>query len=75
LATDLATRPVLTVTPLDDLHTALKRLTELNRDEIPVVDPDDPSRLIGLLARRELIAAYSSQIEALRNPTPEKPKH
>jgi CIC family chloride channel protein len=68
LATDLATRPVITVTPRDDLHTALKRLTELNLDEIPVVDPDDSSRLVGLLARRELVAAYSAQIAALREP-------
>jgi CIC family chloride channel protein len=67
LATDLATRPVLTVTPQDDLHTALGRLTELNLDEIPVVAPDDPGRLLGLLHRRELIAAYSQQIEALRD--------
>jgi CIC family chloride channel protein len=68
LAADLAHRPVLSVTPDDDLHTALKRLTELNGEEIPVVDPDDPGRLIGLLSRRELVAAYTSQIEALRTP-------
>jgi CIC family chloride channel protein len=66
VAADLATRPVLTVTPQDDLHTALSRLTELNVDEIPVVAPDDPCRLLGLLHRRELVAAYSRQIEALR---------
>jgi CIC family chloride channel protein len=66
VAADLATRPVLTVTPQDDLHTALGRLTALNVDEIPVVAPDDPGRLLGLLHRRELVAAYSRQIEALR---------
>lgn len=66
LATDLATRSVLTVTPIDDLHTALKRLTELNLDEIPVVAPDDPTKLLGLLNRRELITTYTSQIAALR---------
>jgi CIC family chloride channel protein len=66
VAADLATRPVLTVTPQDDLHTALSRLTELNVDEIPVVAPDDPGQLLGLLHRRELVAAYSRQIEALR---------
>ena len=54
--------------PDDDLHTALRRLTELNLDEIPVVAPDDPTRLIGLLDRRELVAAYSRQIDALRSP-------
>jgi CIC family chloride channel protein len=68
LADDLATRPVATVTPHDDLHTALRRLTERNLDEIPVVDPDDPAHLLGLLGRRELVAAYTGQIEALRAP-------
>ncbi len=70
VADDLATRPVLTVTPRDDLHTAIKRMTELNVDEIPVVAPDDPTRLIGLLDRREVVSAYSAQIEALRSPEP-----
>ncbi|MBV8077775.1 MAG: chloride channel protein [Planctomycetaceae bacterium] len=70
VAADLAARPVVAVTPKDDLHTALKRLTQLNVDQIPVVSPDDPTHLIGLLSRRELVAAYTSQIEALRSPNP-----
>ena len=70
LAADLATRPVMTVTPGDDLHTALKRLTERNLDEIPVVAPDDPTRLLGLLSRRELVSAYTNQIENLRQRAP-----
>ncbi len=68
LADDLATRPVLTVTPEDTLHTALRRMTELNIDEIPVVEPDDTTRLIGLLSRRELTSAYTAMIQALRSP-------
>jgi CIC family chloride channel protein len=68
LAADFATRPVRTVTPKDDLHTALKRMTELNLDEIPVVEPDDPTQLIGLLSRKELVNTYTTQIEALRKP-------
>jgi chloride channel protein, CIC family len=70
LAADFATRPVRTVTPRDDLHTALKRMTELNLDEIPVVAPDDPTRLLGLLSRRELVSAYTAQIDSLRRPAP-----
>lgn len=70
VADDLATRPVLTVSPRDDLHTAIRRLTEWNVDEIPVVAPDDPTRLIGLLDRREVVSAYSARIEALRSPEP-----
>ena len=66
IADDLATRPVKTVNLRDDLHTALRRLTDLNLDEIPVVDLEDPTRLVGLLGRRELVAAYSSELVALR---------
>ena len=68
LADDLAHRPVLTVTPEDNLHTALRRMTELNIDELPVVDPKDPTRLIGLLSRRQLTLAYTSLIDSLRPP-------
>jgi chloride channel protein, CIC family len=67
LADDLAYRPVLSVTPDDNLHTALRRMTELNIDEIPVVDPGDSTRLLGLLSRRALTLAYSSLIESLRS--------
>src|SRR5262249_38795330 len=58
VADDLAHRPVICVTRDDDLHTALRKLTELNTDEIPVVDTEDPTRLVGLFARRELVSAY-----------------
>jgi CIC family chloride channel protein len=73
LADDLASRPVLTVTPEDTLHTALRRMTELNIDEIPVVQPDDSTQLIGLLSRRELTSAYTALIQALRSPAHHDP--
>jgi CIC family chloride channel protein len=75
LADDLAHRPVLAVTPEDNLHTALRRMTELNVDELPVVAPEDRTRLLGLLSRRRLTLAYTSMIESLRSPaaTAEKP--
>jgi CIC family chloride channel protein len=74
LADDLAHRPVLAVNPGDNLHTALRRMTELNIDEIPVVDPNDPTRLIGLLSRRDLTAAYTALIESLRAPVTVDPQ-
>ncbi len=42
VADDLATKPVLTVRATDNLATALKRMTELNADEAPVVAPTIP---------------------------------
>jgi CIC family chloride channel protein len=68
LADDLAHRPVLSVTPDDNLHTALRRMTELNIDELPVVDREDPTCLLGLLSRRQLTLSYTSRIESLRSP-------
>ena len=59
---------MLTVTPADNLHTALRRMTELNVDELPVVDPTDPTHLLGLLSRRQLTLAYTSLLESLRSP-------
>jgi len=77
VADDLATRPVSTVTVEDDLHTALRRMTELNIDEIPVVDPAEPDRLVGLLSRRSLTNSYTGAIESLRgggtSPDPREP--
>lgn len=66
LATDIATAPVLTVSPRDDLHLALRRFTEKNIDEIPVIDPDSPGRIIGILSRKDLIAAYHHRVTILR---------
>jgi CIC family chloride channel protein len=67
VAADIATTPVLTVTPEDDLHTALQRFTVKNIDEIPVVDPSQPDKLLGMLRRKELIAAYHDEVERMRS--------
>jgi hypothetical protein len=37
-----------------------------NIDELPVVDPEDPTKLIGMLRRKEAIAAYHDQLVSLR---------
>ncbi len=69
LASDLATSPVATVTPDDNLHTVLRLCTQRQIAEIPVVDPQDPSRVICMLHRGEVIAAYDRQMTALRKRT------
>ena len=73
LAIDIAVQPVLTVTPDDDLHTALRLFTQKNIDDLPVVDPD-PSRrgkILGMLNRKDVIAAYHQRITQLRGPVEE----
>lgn len=66
LASDVATWPVSTVTPDDNLHTALKAFTQRQIEEIPVVNPDNPRQVICMLRRGEVIAAYDTRLAELR---------
>jgi CIC family chloride channel protein len=61
-ARDVMTTGVVSVTPEDDLNTALRRFTAMNLDELPVVAADDPGRLLGLLRHKEVIAAYNRRL-------------
>ena len=61
IARDIMTEQVVSVRPDDDLNTALGRFTALNVDELPVVDVEDPNRILGFLRRKETIAAYTKR--------------
>jgi len=58
-ARDVMTSRVLTLSPGDDLNTALRGFTALNVDELPVVDPEEPGKILGVLRRKETIGAYN----------------
>jgi len=72
LATDFASSPVLTVTPEDDLHKALRRLTQKNIDEVPVIDAEDGGRIIAILSRRDVNTAYHNRVTELQHPVSEQ---
>ena len=61
-ARDIMSTRIVSVKPEDDLNTALKRFTELNLDELPVVAADDPTKLLGMLRRRDVIAYYNEKL-------------
>lgn len=63
-ARDVMTTRVVSVTPENDLNTALKRFTELNLDELPVVEKGNPQKLLGMLRRKDVIAHYNSTLLA-----------
>ncbi len=67
VARDVMVTSILSVTPEDDLNTAFRRFTRLNLDELPVLDPDDPARLIGMLRRKETIAYYNRRLMDLKH--------
>lgn len=62
VARDVMVTDIVCVTPEDDLNTALRRFTALNLDELPVVDPQDPGNLLGMLRRKETIAYYNRRL-------------
>ena len=60
VAEDLATTEVATVTREDSLRRALHVLTLKDLEEVPVVDGED--KLLGMLSRREVFAAYNRRL-------------
>lgn len=65
VAADLATGELVRVTPTDTLERALELLTLRGIDELPVVDPEQ--KLLGMLTRRDIIAAYNTRLLELRS--------
>ncbi|MGE0606244.1 MAG: chloride channel protein [Pirellulales bacterium] len=61
-ARDVMTARVVSVTPEDDLNTALVRFTDRNLDELPVVAVGRPTELLGMLRRKDVIACYNQKL-------------
>jgi CIC family chloride channel protein len=66
IARDVMTSRVVSVTPEDDLNTALRKFTELNLDELPVLAKEDRFKLLGMLRRKDVIARYNAQVKQFR---------
>lgn len=49
-----------------DMNTAITQFAEGRFEELPVVDAEQPDKVIGLLRRQDVIAAYSSRLLALK---------
>lgn len=66
-ARDVMTSRVVTITPEDDLNTALTRFTELNLDELPVVAAGCKTELLGMLRRKDVITCYNQRLASYRD--------
>jgi CIC family chloride channel protein len=62
VAKDLASTDVVTVSSEDDLYTALERISLKDFSTLPVVSPDDPQQLVGIVTRRDIIGAYEKAV-------------
>ena len=62
VAKELARERVLTVTAEDNLDAALQQIGSRNIDYLPVVDQAEPRRLVGMISRQDIIAAYNRSL-------------
>lgn len=58
-------QPVEPVTREDNLNTALRQMLEADTEEYPVVDTEDSKHLVGLLRRRDVLAAYHKEMQRI----------
>ncbi|MFH1676305.1 MAG: CBS domain-containing protein, partial [bacterium] len=59
------THNVLTVTPSDNLSTAMKRLRIRDIGRLPVVDEHDPGILLGIITRSDMLQAYELAMQRI----------
>ncbi|MBN2808561.1 MAG: chloride channel protein [Deltaproteobacteria bacterium] len=62
VAKELARDKVLTVTAKDNLDDALQKIGSRNIDYLPVVAEANPRRLVGMVSRQDIIAAYNRSL-------------
>ncbi|MDA8155012.1 MAG: chloride channel protein [Actinomycetota bacterium] len=61
-ARDVATRDIIMALPDEDLNRIIEKFSLKDLGSIPVVDPADPGRVLGMLSRRDVLAAYEKQV-------------
>jgi CIC family chloride channel protein len=53
----------------EQLHSAVRKMVSSGHDELVVVEDDDNDELVGMLSRRDLVAAYDHRIQSAMNET------
>jgi len=60
----------VSVTLTDSLAVALERMTRAHYEQLPVFDPKDPARPLGLISRGDLLVAYAGGLRQVQEPGP-----
>ena len=66
VAKDVARKAVL-LHPDDDLYLALLKFVEADLAQLPVVDDQDPTTVLGSLTREDVFTAYASTLKQLKS--------
>jgi len=63
VARDIAVTGVTAVTPEDSLNMALQLMADVNVRELPVVEREEPGRIISIVSRKDITRAYHNEME------------
>jgi CIC family chloride channel protein len=66
IARDIAIPQIVTTQAEEPLTQVLRKLATRGLEEIPVVDPADPGRVLFMLSRRSVLARYAAELEKKR---------
>lgn len=58
----LISKREITLSPRDDLNTAMEKFSLKDLEELPVVDTRYHDRVIGMLKRKDALAAYKKAV-------------
>jgi CIC family chloride channel protein len=61
-AGDIATEDVIVLTPRDDLNAAMEKFSMKDIEEIPVVEGAGSKKIVGMVRRKDIIAAYNREV-------------
>jgi CIC family chloride channel protein len=56
------TKDLLTVFPDDDLYTVFQKFAQKRIEALPVVDPEEPRQVVGMVSTKEVLAAYNREL-------------
>jgi CIC family chloride channel protein len=62
VAREVATTTVVTVSADDNLYNAMEKIALKDFSILPVVSPNNPSQLLGVLNRRDIFSAYNKAV-------------
>ena len=62
VANDLSVKPVKFLTPENNLNQAMELFAQLDVEQLPVVHNNDIKRVIGMVNRGEVVAAYNREV-------------
>ena len=62
IAKDIMREDVITLTANQNLYDAMEKFSLKDFGQLPVVDPDNPKRVVGMLTRANLMNAYNKAV-------------